>query len=47
MPNYFYKLRHTMSELHLVLVTLHGPFTISIEQDNGIGDNEYILFSVL
>ena len=29
-----YKGRQRMLGLHLVLVTLHGQFTISIEQDN-------------
>ena len=30
-----------MLGLHLVLVTWHGWFTISIEQDDRIGDTKY------
>jgi hypothetical protein len=36
-----YKERQIMLSLHLVLVTWHGWFTISIEQDNRIGDTRY------
>ena len=34
-----------MPGLHLVLVTLHGWFKSSIEQDKHIDDTKYIIFS--
>ena len=40
---FFNKKWQIMLGLHLVLVTLHGWFTINIEQDEWIDDTKYVI----